>query len=52
MSKKVLRRKKLIEGRKPNFHISSFIAESTGGKSVYIKHLKVFIQLSFNKKNV
>ncbi|CAC9997652.1 Transcriptional regulator [uncultured Gammaproteobacteria bacterium] len=35
---KVLRRKKLIEGRKPNFHISSFIAESTGGKSVYIKH--------------
>ncbi|MBA5248760.1 MAG: transcriptional regulator [Gammaproteobacteria bacterium] len=34
---KALKRKKLIEGRKPNFHISSAIAESTGGKPAYIK---------------
>ncbi|BAS67049.1 RNA-binding domain-containing protein [Bathymodiolus septemdierum thioautotrophic gill symbiont] len=34
---KALRRKGLIEGRKPNFHISSSIAASTGGKSTYIK---------------
>ncbi|CAB5499999.1 Transcriptional regulator [Bathymodiolus thermophilus thioautotrophic gill symbiont] len=35
---KMLRSKKLIEGRKPNFHISSFIAESIGEKPSYIKH--------------
>ncbi|CAB5495083.1 RNA-binding domain-containing protein [Bathymodiolus thermophilus thioautotrophic gill symbiont] len=35
---KMLRSKKLIEGRKPNFHISSFIAESIGEKPSYINH--------------
>jgi ATP-dependent DNA helicase RecG len=35
---KTLRHKKLIEGRKPNFHISSVVAESIGEKSTYIKH--------------
>jgi ATP-dependent DNA helicase RecG len=28
----------LMEGRKPNFHISSSIAESIGEKPSYIKH--------------
>ena len=32
-----LRQKKLIEGRKPNFHVSSVIAKGTGQKSDYIK---------------
>ncbi len=32
-----LRGKKLIEGRKPNFYISSDLAEKTGQKSDYIK---------------
>ncbi|MEX0810680.1 MAG: RNA-binding domain-containing protein [Chitinophagales bacterium] len=35
---KLLRRKKLIEGRKPNFHISSSIAEITGQKADYVKN--------------
>jgi ATP-dependent DNA helicase RecG len=35
---KMLRGKGLIEGRKPNFHISSSIAESIGEKPSYIKH--------------
>ncbi|SMN15399.1 putative transcriptional regulator [uncultured Candidatus Thioglobus sp.] len=35
---KALRSKKLIEGRKPNFHISSFVAESIGEKPAYIKY--------------
>ena len=34
---KDLKKKKLIEGRKPNFHISSNIAEVTGEKEDYIK---------------
>lgn len=34
---KELRSKKLIEGRKPNFHISSKIASATGEKASYIK---------------
>ncbi len=33
-----LRAKSLIEGRKPNFYISSEIAKATGEKAVYIKH--------------
>lgn len=33
----VLKRQKLIEGRKPNFHISASIAKATGDKSSYIK---------------
>lgn len=32
-----LRRKDLIEGRKPNFHISSRVANITGDKAAYIK---------------
>ena len=32
-----LRNKKLIEGRKPNFHISSKVAEATDEKAKYIK---------------
>ncbi len=35
---KRLRKKKLIEGRKPNFHISSVIANITDEKSLYIKN--------------
>jgi len=34
---KVLRKKKLIEGRKPNLHISSNIATATDEKASYIK---------------
>jgi len=34
---KDLKRKKLIEGRKPNFYISSAIAKATGEKSDYIR---------------
>lgn len=34
---KELRQKNLIEGRKPNFHISSSVAKATGQKSSYIK---------------
>jgi ATP-dependent DNA helicase RecG len=34
---KELKSKKLIEGRKPNFHISSAIAKATGEKASYIK---------------
>src|SRR5690554_109909 len=34
---KELKDKKLIEGRKPNFHISSSVANVTGEKSDYIK---------------
>lgn len=34
---KTLRSKYLIEGRKPNFHISSNVAEVTGEKASYIK---------------
>lgn len=34
---KSLRAKKLIEGRKPNFHISSSVAIATGDKASYIK---------------
>lgn len=33
-----LKAKKLIEGRKPNFHISANIAETTGQKAEYIKN--------------
>jgi ATP-dependent DNA helicase RecG len=32
-----LKSKKLIEGRKPNFHISSDVANATGERDVYIK---------------
>ena len=32
-----LRKKKLIEGRKPNFHISSKVAGKTGQKANYVK---------------
>ena len=35
---KILRLKKLIEGRKPNFYISSEVAVFTEEKSSYIKH--------------
>ena len=34
---KMLRAKHLIEGRKPNFHISGKVAKATGEKSAYIK---------------
>lgn len=34
---KSLKSKKLIEGRKPNFHISASLAKVTGGKHDYIK---------------
>ncbi len=34
---KQLRQKKLIEGRRPNFHISSRIAKKTGQKDDYMK---------------
>jgi len=34
---KELRERKLIEGRKPNFHISSALAAVTGEKAAYIK---------------
>ncbi|MDH8701236.1 ATP-dependent DNA helicase RecG [Dysgonomonadaceae bacterium PH5-43] len=34
---KILRTKHLIEGRKPNFHISSDVASITGEKSEYMK---------------
>ncbi|WP_312747950.1 RNA-binding domain-containing protein [Sphingobacterium multivorum] len=34
---KLLRRKNLIEGRKPNFHISTVVAGVTGEKATYIK---------------
>ncbi|HPZ87225.1 MAG TPA: ATP-binding protein [Flavihumibacter sp.] len=33
---KHLKEKRLIEGRKPNFHISAFVAEKTGQKENYI----------------
>lgn len=33
---KSLRKKKLIEGRKPNFHISASVAEVTGEKTQYV----------------
>lgn len=35
---KLLKAKKLIEGRKPNFHISSSVAKAMGEKESYIKH--------------
>jgi ATP-dependent DNA helicase RecG len=35
---KYLKEKKLIEGRKPNFHISIAVAEKTGQKAEYLKH--------------
>ena len=35
---KILKSKKLIEGRKPNFYISSDVAGVTGEKASYIKH--------------
>ena len=38
---KYLKKQKLIEGRKPNFHISSCVAKATGEKADYIK-LKAF----------
>lgn len=34
---KTLRNKNLIEGRKPNFHISSKVAQATGEKAEYIE---------------
>lgn len=34
---KSLKAKKLIEGRKPNFHISSEVAKASGDKARYIK---------------
>lgn len=34
----LLKSKKLIEGRKPNFHISAKMAETTGQKADYIKN--------------
>ncbi len=34
---KILKRDKLIEGRKPNFHISASIAQSTAHKAEYIQ---------------
>lgn len=34
----VLRNRNLIEGRRPNYHISSDVAEATGEKASYIKH--------------
>lgn len=34
---KILKKKKLIEGRKPNFHISASVAKVTGEKVDYIK---------------
>lgn len=34
----ILRRQNLIEGRKPNFHVSSVIADKSGQKSDYIKN--------------
>lgn len=34
---KLLKRKSLIEGRKPNYHISSVIAELTGKQAVYVR---------------
>ncbi|MFT4059865.1 MAG: putative DNA binding domain-containing protein [Legionella sp.] len=33
---KHLRKEKLIEGRKPNFHVSAFIADATATKAAYI----------------
>jgi len=35
---KLLRRRKLIEGRRPNIHISANIAASVGKKAEYIRH--------------
>ena len=35
---KILKKKKLIEGRKPNLYISDSIAKITGEKASYIKH--------------
>jgi len=37
MEIKLLRKKNLIEGRKPNFHISTVVADVTGEKANYIK---------------
>jgi len=34
---KILKAKKLIEGRKPNFHISDSVAKVTGQEADYIK---------------
>lgn len=34
----ILKSKNLIEGRKPNFHISKSLAQSTGQQANYIKH--------------
>jgi len=34
---KILRNKALIEGRKPNIHISSIVASETGQRAEYIK---------------
>lgn len=34
---KILRENKLIEGRKPNFHVSSQVASKTGQKTEYMK---------------
>lgn len=35
---KLLRNKNLIEGRRPNYHVSSDVASVTGEKASYIKH--------------
>lgn len=41
-----LKRKGLIEGRKPNFFISAAVAQTTGQKAVYTKH-KAFSQQQY-----
>jgi len=34
----ILRKEKLIEGRKPNYYVTASIAEATGEKAIYIKN--------------
>lgn len=33
-----MKKEKLIEGRKPNYHISASIAKATGQQSIYIRN--------------
>ena len=37
LNEDIIGAEKLIEGRKPNFHISASVAKATGDESVYIK---------------
>lgn len=46
-----MRRSKLIEGRKPNFHVSAAVAEATANKADYI-HTRAQDDEFYSKKKL